>query len=115
MYKPWNQVPKGLKHNVLFKIQTKLGMDYKGVMAGLRFSPAFVPPGLMKPTLLRSLSLSLSQRLAQVRAVRALPDGRLASASQDRTAMIWASKNGVSEGAANMYYEIGGINKSIVF
>lgn len=45
----------------------------------------------------------------QVRAVQALPDGRLASASQDHTAKLWAPKDGMSEqGAGGVYYDIGG-------
>ncbi|CAM9230876.1 unnamed protein product, partial [Ascophyllum nodosum] len=40
-----------------------------------------------------------------VRAVRPLPDGRLASASQDRTAKIWAGKGGADEGGVSVYYD----------
>ncbi|CAN0354215.1 unnamed protein product, partial [Ectocarpus fasciculatus] len=42
-----------------------------------------------------------------VRAVQALPDGRLASASQDHTARLWTPKDGKSEGAGGVYYDIG--------
>ena len=44
----------------------------------------------------------------QVRAVQALPDGRLASASQDHTARLWTPKDGAAQGASGVYYDIGG-------
>lgn len=45
----------------------------------------------------------------QVRAVQALPDGRLASASQDHTARLWTPKDGATDGGAGgVYYDIGG-------
>lgn len=44
----------------------------------------------------------------QVRAVQALPDGRLASASQDHTARFWVPKQGAGSGAGGVFYEIGG-------
>lgn len=43
-----------------------------------------------------------------MRAVQALPDGRLASASQDHTARLWTPKDGAAEGASGVYYDIGG-------
>lgn len=51
--------------------------------------------------------------LGKVRAVQALPDGRLASASQDHTARIWVAKDGTAEGGAGTYYDIGGIHDAI--
>ncbi|CBN74352.1 conserved unknown protein [Ectocarpus siliculosus] len=43
----------------------------------------------------------------EVRAVQALPDGRLASASQDHTARLWTPEDEKSEGAGGVYYDIG--------
>lgn len=44
----------------------------------------------------------------QVRAVQALPDGRLASASQDHTARLWTPKDGAANGASGVYFDMGG-------
>ncbi|CAN0400081.1 unnamed protein product, partial [Hapterophycus canaliculatus] len=43
----------------------------------------------------------------QVRAVQALPDGRLASASQDHTARLWVPKDGTSDGSGGVYFDMG--------
>lgn len=60
-------------------------------------------------SLFRSVPCCAVSSREQVRAVQALPDGRLASASQDHTARLWAPKDGASQGAAGgVYYEIGG-------
>ncbi|CAM9388989.1 unnamed protein product [Pylaiella littoralis] len=54
------------------------------------------------------LSAEMLGHEGPVRAVQALPDGRLASASQDHTARLWTPKDGASEGAGGgVYYEIG--------
>lgn len=44
-----------------------------------------------------------------MRAVQALPDGSIASASQDHTAKVWVAKDGASAGAAGgVYYDMKG-------
>eukprot|EP00903_Cladosiphon_okamuranus_P020256 g18590.t1 len=53
------------------------------------------------------LSAEMLGHEGPVRAVQALPDGRLASASQDHTARLWTPKDGAAEGASGVYYEIG--------
>ena len=42
--------------------------------------------------------------------MQALPDGRLASSSQDHTARLWVPKDGATEGGSGqaVYYDIGG-------
>lgn len=55
------------------------------------------------------LSAEMLGHEGPVRAVQALPDGRVASSSQDHTAKLWLPKGGSSDGSGGqgVYYDIG--------